>query len=444
MFHLNEDFKSMLSPAKWRNKVSAFLNNICGDGIIDIHKPENPNSGNPPVVKIKIPALVNRLKYEGYGDITHPLALRQTYSVNGTTETVNGLLVYLPTLTFTKDGTDYAIETGTSTGQVSAHQEFAGWYTINGITTGEVWLVDDSTSTTKRMKFATAEVSGKPCHHLGKSAATGVTQYPVVMNAKMQGAEGGGAVEAVKPLTIRAVVNAAKTAIDHLEVYLPSTTVGFGRVDYPILTGTSSGYIQSVGDGWYKIGSLKTGTIWLVDASTAKTTSGVTIWTPRVKFAAAAVGVNKVSHLVATVSYTSGQAAAVVSQADPMVKGWVGDSETEHNGQTALDITLTTSANDLAVFQQEGHSLNTDTWTRGQSVVSAVTRNGDTQTITPITDNDGNQQPAGTKIRCFTRVIRAVDIDWFIYRELEFDANGCLRSISAEKGVHGECNYAYS
>ena len=244
------------------------------------------------------------------------------------------------------------------------------------------------------------------------------------------------------PLTLKAILNSDNSAVNELRVYLPDTTVGFGRTDYPLRIGSNTGYLTAVtGDaGWYTINGITTGTIWLVDDSIEQTVNGVVVRTPRAKFATAALGTaNRLNTLVGQVSATGG-----VVQTEPLRKGWLGDCEGEHDGQTAMDITLTTNANDLAIFQQEGHRLNTDTWQRGVTGLAKVTVNGDSQTIAAVQDADGNQPLCGTKIRCFTRVIRAVDIDWFVYRELEFDKNGCLRSISAEKGVHGECNYAYS
>ncbi len=72
MFHLNEDFKKCVSPAKWRNKVSAFLNNLCGDGNIEIAKPDEPNSGDPPIVRIKWGNFLRALAKKG-------IALLQEY-----------------------------------------------------------------------------------------------------------------------------------------------------------------------------------------------------------------------------------------------------------------------------------------------------------------------------------------------------------------------------
>lgn len=79
MFHLNEDFKKKLSPAKWRNIVSSFLNNLCGDGNIEVEKPENPNSGNPPVIKIRWLAFMKTLAKKGVG-----MTQENTYDNSGT------------------------------------------------------------------------------------------------------------------------------------------------------------------------------------------------------------------------------------------------------------------------------------------------------------------------------------------------------------------------
>lgn len=79
MLHLNEDFKKKLSPAKWRNIVSAFLNNLCGDGNIEVEKPESPNSGNPPVIKIRWLAFMKTLANKGVGTMQE-----NTYDNSGT------------------------------------------------------------------------------------------------------------------------------------------------------------------------------------------------------------------------------------------------------------------------------------------------------------------------------------------------------------------------
>lgn len=80
MFHLNDKFKGKLSPAKWRNKVSAFLNNICGDGCIEVMKPEEPNSGNPPQIRIRWLAFLKQLGKKGVCG-----AQPNTYEIGATT-----------------------------------------------------------------------------------------------------------------------------------------------------------------------------------------------------------------------------------------------------------------------------------------------------------------------------------------------------------------------
>lgn len=80
MFHLNDNFKKKLSPSKWRNKVSMFLNNLCGDGCIDVVKPEEPNSGNPPRIVIRWRNFIDAIAQKGYS-----MAQENTYAT-GTAE----------------------------------------------------------------------------------------------------------------------------------------------------------------------------------------------------------------------------------------------------------------------------------------------------------------------------------------------------------------------
>lgn len=83
MFHLNDKFKKKLSPATWRNMVSAFLNNMCGDGCIDVVKPEEPNSGNPPRITIRWRNFIDALAQRGYS-----MAQENTYATGTTEETL--------------------------------------------------------------------------------------------------------------------------------------------------------------------------------------------------------------------------------------------------------------------------------------------------------------------------------------------------------------------
>lgn len=77
---------------------------------------------------------------------------------------VGELRVYLPSLTFGFGRTDYAIQTGTAAGYVQAVAGAAGWYKISGITSGNIYLVDSSTTTsggvtTFKAKFSTSPSS---------------------------------------------------------------------------------------------------------------------------------------------------------------------------------------------------------------------------------------------------------------------------------------------
>lgn len=83
MFHLNDNFKKKLSPATWRNMVSAFLNNLCGDGCIDVVKPEEPNSGNPPKITIRWRNFIDALAQRGYS-----MAQENTYATGTGEETL--------------------------------------------------------------------------------------------------------------------------------------------------------------------------------------------------------------------------------------------------------------------------------------------------------------------------------------------------------------------
>ena len=83
MFHLNDKFKKKLSPATWRNMVSMFLNNLCGDGCIDVVKPEEPNSGNPPRITIRWRNFIDALAQRGYS-----MAQENTYATGTTAETL--------------------------------------------------------------------------------------------------------------------------------------------------------------------------------------------------------------------------------------------------------------------------------------------------------------------------------------------------------------------
>lgn len=59
--------------------VSSFLNNLCGDGCIDVVKPEEPNSGNPPRITIRWRNFIDALAQRGYS-----MAQENTYATGQT------------------------------------------------------------------------------------------------------------------------------------------------------------------------------------------------------------------------------------------------------------------------------------------------------------------------------------------------------------------------
>ena len=63
--------------------VSAFLNNLCGDGCIDVVKPEEPNSGNPPRITIRWRNFIDALAQRGYS-----MAQENTYATGTGAETL--------------------------------------------------------------------------------------------------------------------------------------------------------------------------------------------------------------------------------------------------------------------------------------------------------------------------------------------------------------------
>lgn len=118
MFRLNDKFHGCLSPAKWRNKVSAFLNNLCGDGLIEVKRPDDPSPTTPPSISLKVDTLVNAIK--DMHAFTYPLKLRLGVDANGR----NRVLIYLGDSPVVRiAGEDRQITSGVSA-------ESGGWYWV--------------------------------------------------------------------------------------------------------------------------------------------------------------------------------------------------------------------------------------------------------------------------------------------------------------------------
>lgn len=141
MFHLNDKLSGVVTPNKWKNLIAAFLNNLCGDGVVKVEKPDKPSPSNPPSIGIDIRALIARLTEAGFGgEGVLPFAVRTVTTGSGSAVTLSEIRVYLPSLTVNLSGQDWQIATGSSAGAVSAITGETGWYKVNGVQEGTLWL----------------------------------------------------------------------------------------------------------------------------------------------------------------------------------------------------------------------------------------------------------------------------------------------------------------
>lgn len=243
----------------------------------------------------------------------------------------------------------------------------------------------------------------------------------------------------IAPFTIQPVTSTSGSTVslDYWKIYLGSATLGFGRTDYALHTGTGTGLATDLGDGWYKINGITSGTLYIVEDSTT-TSDGAKNY--RVKFDTSPVGANLLSHFVATLAFSDG--VATITQVPLPLQGYVGTGETEHDGTGALDIRGATSSSDSrSGFISASHVLSTKTWTRGSSKLQKNTGNTDNPTWVDVTDSNGNTQDCGVKLLCIGRVVRVANYcDYMTLREVTFDKNGMLRSVGAEIGVFGFLN----
>ena len=243
----------------------------------------------------------------------------------------------------------------------------------------------------------------------------------------------------VAPFTVQPVTSTSGSTVslDYWKIYLGSATLGFGRTDYALHTGTSTGEATDLGGGWYKINGITSGTLYIVEDSTT-TSDGAKNY--RVKFATSPVGANLLSHFVATLAFSDG--VATITQVPLPLQGYAGTGETEHDGTAALDIRGTTSSSDSrSDFISASHVLSTKTWTRGSSKLQKNTGTTDNPTWVDVKDSSNNTQDCGVKLLCVGRVVRVANyVDYMTLREATFDKNGMLRSVGAEIGVFGFLN----
>lgn len=240
-----------------------------------------------------------------------------------------------------------------------------------------------------------------------------------------------GTQEMRSPLKVKAVLNSKNTAVDHLEVYLPSLTVHFGNTAYKVQTGTETGLVQAVGDGWYKIFGITTGTLYLVDAST---TSGNNK-TYKAKFATAALTtLNALSHFTATVSWDATAKTAKVEQYAQVMGGDVRNSKPEHADQYNENLPVNDGGSSTP---HASYPLDRTEWKRGET--NKVYNIG-----TEIEPNWVTVQPpekVGVKLQVVSRVQRVANRDIFFWRWAYFDKNGMLIKLGKEEGCFFERNY---
>lgn len=130
MFHINDDIKKPWKLSRWWfNAVAKFLNNICGDGIINIARPDEPSAMTPIRLSINIDALRNKLKYDN-GSVPFRVTVEMS---TASTPTVAKVFVYLPATTVRLSGQDWSIR-GLPTGFTR------GKFQIAGSGAGTVWL----------------------------------------------------------------------------------------------------------------------------------------------------------------------------------------------------------------------------------------------------------------------------------------------------------------
>lgn len=131
MFHINDDIKKpwKLSRA-WFNAVAKFLNNVCGDGIINISRPDEPSAMTPMRWSLDIDRLRARL---GGNSVAVPFEAK-TAMTTASTPTVASVSVYLPAPKVTLSGQEWDIA-GLATGFTK------GWHVVPSSTgAGTLWL----------------------------------------------------------------------------------------------------------------------------------------------------------------------------------------------------------------------------------------------------------------------------------------------------------------
>lgn len=209
----NATKRILFFPIRWANAVTIWIQNVRSpDDSIKITNTCNPKEGNSLGLSLNMQKIYDGIKayfkgifitpedlQEKLDDITDnntikmvggkltavkvsdegstpPTMFKVAATLNSAGTAIASLQVYLPALSIRIGSTIYAIQQGTTTGYVNNGAD--GWYTIAGITSGTIYLVDCSTTasgggTEYKAKFATTAITDKMCKAIASVAFSG-------------------------------------------------------------------------------------------------------------------------------------------------------------------------------------------------------------------------------------------------------------------------------
>lgn len=174
MFHINADVRRPWKLSRhWFNRVAAFLNNLCGDGIICVNRPDEPLPDRPVSLSLNLQGL--RDKFVPMLDFRAiPFTLKPI--MNG--DNIVSIAVFMPSTTVKYIGDSYSMASSAATAT-----QPTGWYIINGITNGTIYI-NRNNANTSEWSFGTSEATGTNMWSvkIGSVSSSGVvTQFPVSM-----------------------------------------------------------------------------------------------------------------------------------------------------------------------------------------------------------------------------------------------------------------------
>lgn len=206
----DEALRLIFFPVRWANAVTTWIQNVCSpDDTLKINNTCSPKEGSSLKLSVNMQRVLDAvMNYFGDFWITPdklgealdascdkdtiireggrykvpegrfmtaddlppvaPFTIQPVTTTSGSTVSLDYWKVYLPLQNVHLGRTTYALHIGTGTGEATSLGD--GWYKINGITSGWIYLVEDSTSTTDgaknyRVKFGQARVGANLFSH---------------------------------------------------------------------------------------------------------------------------------------------------------------------------------------------------------------------------------------------------------------------------------------